>query len=87
MLKNNRYAVVLGASGEIGRAICHRLAADGWSLYIHFNEGKAVAKQLKFELMEKFPQLDLICVQADLSKSNGASILYPLLSLITLLFF
>lgn len=75
MLKNNHYAVVLGASGEIGQAICHRLAADGWSLYIHFNEGKAVAKQLQFDLNEKFPQLDFICVQADFSKSDGASIL------------
>ena len=62
----------LGASGEIGQAICYNLAADGWSLYIHYNEGKTAATQLQLTLRSNFPQLQFIIVQADFSKSNGA---------------
>jgi NAD(P)-dependent dehydrogenase (short-subunit alcohol dehydrogenase family) len=29
-----RYALVTGAAGDLGRATCVRLAADGWSLFI-----------------------------------------------------
>ena len=72
MQNNNRYAVVLGASGEIGQAICHNLAADGWSLYIHFNEGLTKAKQLQSELSVGFPLLKFKIAQADFSTNDGA---------------
>ena len=72
MQNNNRYAVVLGASGEIGQAICRNLASDGWSLYIHFNEGSTKANQLQSELSARFPLLNFKVVQADFSTSDGA---------------
>lgn len=72
MRNNDRYAVVLGGSGEIGQAICRNLAADGWSLYIHFNEGLAIAKKLQSELRAGFPLLNFVIVQADFTTSNGA---------------
>ena len=72
MQNNNRYAVVLGASGEIGQAICRNLAADGWSLYIHFNEASTKANQLQSELSAGFPLLNFKIVQADFSTSNSA---------------
>ena len=28
-------AIVFGATGGIGQAICRDLAEDGWSLYLH----------------------------------------------------
>lgn len=72
MQSNTRYAVVLGGSGEIGQAICHNLAADGWSLYIHFNEGLTVVKKIQSELRAGFPLLTFKIVQADFSTSDGA---------------
>ena len=72
MQNNKRYAVILGASGEIGQAICRNLAADGWSLYIHFNEGSTKAKQLQSELNAEFPLLNFKIVQADFSTNEGA---------------
>lgn len=75
MRNNVQYAVVLGASGDIGQAICRNLAAEGWSLYLHFNEGLTEVSQLQSELSTGFPELDFEIVQADFSISNSAQIL------------
>lgn len=69
---NNRYAVVLGASGEIGQEICRSLAADGWSLYIHFNRGEAQANELRSKLSIGYPLLEFKTIQGDFSLKNGA---------------
>lgn len=75
MKSNSRFAIVLGASGGIGQAICHNLASDGWSLYIHFNEQEQEAKQLQSDLRNKYSKLEFEVVQADFSKSDGAEVL------------
>ena len=33
-------ALVMGASGDIGEAICRALAKDGWSLYCHYHRNE-----------------------------------------------
>ncbi len=43
-------ALVTGGSGEIGAAICQRLAADGCHVYIHANNGIQSATQLAAEI-------------------------------------
>lgn len=68
----NRHAVILGSSGGIGEAISHKLAADGWSLYLHYNRNEERALELKRILSEKHPEGDFRIVQADFSKSDGA---------------
>ncbi|HQU14646.1 MAG: 3-oxoacyl-ACP reductase [Chromatiales bacterium 21-64-14] len=45
-----RRALVTGGSGEIGAAICRRLAADGCEVIIHANNGMARAEALASEL-------------------------------------
>jgi 3-oxoacyl-[acyl-carrier protein] reductase len=74
-MHNQRYAVILGASGEIGQAICRNLAALGWSLYLHYNENKSEVENLQATLSKQFPGLTFIIVQADFSGSDGAKVL------------
>ncbi|MEE1525370.1 MAG: 3-oxoacyl-ACP reductase, partial [Lacticaseibacillus paracasei] len=31
-----RSALIIGASGDIGQAVAAKLAAAGWSLYLHY---------------------------------------------------
>ncbi|TAA72468.1 elongation factor P 5-aminopentanone reductase [Planococcus salinarum] len=65
-----KFALVMGASGEIGESISRVLAASGWSLYLHWNTNPPV--ELASFLREAYPQLEIIEVHADLSKP-GAS--------------
>jgi 3-oxoacyl-[acyl-carrier protein] reductase len=45
-----RRALVTGGSGDLGRAICRALAADGLQLIVHANRGIERAEQLVAEL-------------------------------------
>lgn len=74
-MTNRGYAVVLGASGGIGQAICHRLAASGWSIFLHFNSQEAEVRKLQVELANLYPHLDFVSVQADFLEDEGASML------------
>lgn len=64
-----RFAVIMGASGEIGEAIAIQLAADGWSLYLHWNSNPI--NELANTLSGKFPKQEFIAVQADFTKADG----------------
>lgn len=65
-----KFALVMGASGEIGDSISRTLAASGWSLYLHWNTTPPI--ELAAHLRANFPELEFIEVHADLSV-NGAS--------------
>ncbi|MFB7155363.1 elongation factor P 5-aminopentanone reductase [Lysinibacillus sp. NPDC056232] len=70
-----KFALVLGASGEIGRAICQNLAEGGWSIYIHFSNNEKAAQALYHSLSENFPAQEFMLVQGDFSKASGAQLL------------
>ena len=74
-MTEQKYCVVLGASGGIGDAISRTLAAAGWSLFLHYNENAAHATLLKQELSMTYPQLSFKTVQADFSAQDGAELL------------
>jgi NAD(P)-dependent dehydrogenase (short-subunit alcohol dehydrogenase family) len=47
-----RYALVTGAAGDIGRAICGALAADGWGLFVTDHPAQARGLQATREACE-----------------------------------
>ncbi|MDN7241223.1 SDR family oxidoreductase [Planococcus sp. N028] len=65
-----KFAVVLGASGEIGEQIARQLATSGWSLYLHWNSNPL--DQLEAQLKSGFPDQEFISVQADFADSGAA---------------
>lgn len=67
-----RFALVCGASGEIGADICRELASSGWSLYVHYNRGAERAATLVKELSALYPEQEFMTVQADFSSAEGA---------------
>ncbi|HZG73544.1 MAG TPA: SDR family oxidoreductase [Chondromyces sp.] len=68
-----KYALISGASGGIGQAIAKELAAEGWNLYLHYNQGRESIENL-IEELSQFP-VDLLPIQADLSSAEGAKLL------------
>lgn len=71
-MKQHKFALVLGATGGIGQAVCHQLASSGWSIYIHFNERTHEAEKLRSVLAEQYPSLEFMCVQANFESDDGA---------------
>lgn len=72
-----RFALVLGASGAIGQAICRRLARDGWSLYVQYHHGIERIEMLYEELVATYPQQEFMTIQADFNDVEGADRLAP----------
>ncbi|OUQ50978.1 MULTISPECIES: elongation factor P 5-aminopentanone reductase [Lactobacillus] len=58
-------AIVFGATGGIGQAICRDLAEDGWSLYLHYNSKKEAAEELGQKLFTKYPDQDFMPIKLD----------------------
>ena len=65
-----QFAVLLGASGEIGESIALQLAESGWSLYLHWNTNPA--ETLAQQLAMRYPEQEFIAVQADFADEGAA---------------
>jgi 3-oxoacyl-[acyl-carrier protein] reductase len=66
--KMERTAIILGATGGIGRATALRLAQDGFNLVLHYNSNKEAAELLR-NSVKKLGRKAII-VQADLLDSS-----------------
>ena len=67
-----KFALICGASGNIGAAISKDLAQQGWSLYLHYHQNEATVSSLASELHAEFPQQDFLTVQADFRSEDAA---------------
>lgn len=63
--------LVTGSSGDIGSSICRTLAADGWSLYLHYHSNHQRITEMMHEFQEKYPKQEFIPIKADLIEDNA----------------
>ncbi|MGX6978859.1 elongation factor P 5-aminopentanone reductase [Vagococcus elongatus] len=62
-----KFALILGASGDIGQACARRLASKGWSLYCHYHQNETRVKTLIENLEKKYPRQDFFSLQLDMT--------------------
>ena len=62
--------LVTGSSGDIGSSICQTLAADGWSLYLHYHSNQQRITDMMQEFQERYPNQEFISIKADLVKEK-----------------
>ncbi|MGX7030250.1 elongation factor P 5-aminopentanone reductase [Vagococcus zengguangii] len=67
-----KHALILGASGDIGTACARVLAAQGWSLYLHYFRNQDKISALQQQLIADYPTQEFFVIQADLNQA-GAS--------------
>lgn len=65
-----RHGLVLGASGDIGKAICQELAQRGFSLYLHYHKNQQEVENLQKSLQIRYPKQEFFMVSLDMTKST-----------------
>ncbi|KMJ59324.1 3-ketoacyl-ACP reductase [Bacillus sp. LL01] len=63
----SKTALIIGASGDIGKEISRKLLTEGYTTYLHYNRDK----QTIYELMEEYGAEKITPIQADLTGENG----------------
>ncbi|MCM3725917.1 SDR family oxidoreductase [Neobacillus cucumis] len=70
-----KYVLLTGASGGIGQAVAIHLAAQGYHLYLHYNQNEQTIRELRNKL-EPFGG-EYIPIQADFASANGYQSILP----------
>ncbi|MBM7619050.1 3-oxoacyl-[acyl-carrier protein] reductase [Bacillus tianshenii] len=61
-------ALIIGASGDIGRAISEKLLEEGYFTYLHYNRDRQAVE----DMVSRYGTDRVRPIQADLASSNGA---------------
>ena len=69
----NQVALVTGGSGGIGRAVCLRLARDGYDVAVHYNSNASAAEQVCAEIAALGRRA--VALKADLCDSSACAAL------------
>ena len=83
---DKKYALIIGASGDIGVSVAQKLAQSGWSLYLHYNSGAEVIDKMTQELSARYPNQEFFKIKADLIADDIAVITDSIFSLNALIF-
>jgi len=70
-------ALITGGARRIGKAMASHLAANGWSVAIHYNKSEAPAKELAGKLTILYPNQQFQAFGADLTVSSSTEQLLP----------
>lgn len=81
-----KYALIIGASGDIGLDVAKKLAKSGWSLYLHYNNSNVKINELLEELTKQYSSQEFIKIKSDLSKDNVEKIVDEVFSIDALIF-
>lgn len=73
-VKNDKYALVTGATGGLGKAFCHALAKRGYALFLT-GRSEEKLRVLQTELLQTYQGLCSFVCAADLSDFNGRNAL------------
>lgn len=70
-MEREKWALITGASGGIGIEIVKEIAAEGYSIYAHYNRNAKNLDALLRKLEQQYEKQEFKMVQADLSQSGG----------------
>ena len=68
-----KFALVCGASGNIGQSICDDLAQRGWSLYLHFYQNQKKIENIVQNLQQKYPKQEFYVIKADFRQESAVN--------------
>lgn len=69
-----KFALIMGASGDIGEGIAQEMAEKGWSLYLHYHSNpKSVEEQIRNYQMD-YPKQDFFALPLDMTEEEGISL-------------
>lgn len=69
-----KFALIMGASGDIGKGIAQEMAGKGWSLYLHYHSNpENVDEQLR-DYQTDYPKQDFFALPLDMSQEEGISL-------------
>ncbi|TWW12918.1 3-oxoacyl-ACP reductase [Dellaglioa algida] len=80
------WAVIFGASGDIGQMIARQLADVGWSLTMHYYQNEQVITTLTDELRKNYPKQDFLPLQFDMTTSDVEAVTSQLFAVDALIF-